>query len=335
MVERSGDEGQFIRLPSGADLNNVRKTGDYSVFNPTNGPSAGSFFVEVHSSPVNGVAHTTQMATNVETGAVYRRTKSGPWDDWTEVGGSGSGGGAYWSLPATALTAPSFIDPALGFQFNLTGVTGQIFRILPGVSGQRISLTSTTDWPSGSAVRMNIGTGQYALRDKYGNVIEGFDIDVNGDCVLLEYRINQVNNGAWHIVSASPAMTILPADPSNAGTRPPYDIHLSYKGTPANSEVVFAYYVARYVFWEDGFDALSGGFALTPPATDQVFSMTYNGSSIGTMTVMAADGYCAFELSAPNYITLSPGGVLRITAPSDVDQTMADIHVTLGGYLNQ
>ncbi len=93
-MDRTCQDALPIPLPDGTNLDGLRRTGYYSVVEPVNGPATGTYYLEVRSGPIDGRAYTLQIATEVETGISYSRGKSGPWDDWREVGSGGGGGPA-------------------------------------------------------------------------------------------------------------------------------------------------------------------------------------------------------------------------------------------------
>lgn len=328
-----------IILEDGYDLDALRRTGEYTATNPTNAPlEEGFFFINVISAPVQGNAYTLQRAHDVTTGTIYTRVRSGTWGEWTSTG-AGPGGGdlpAYWNTAPVAVTAPAIIDPTEGYQFNVTGVADEDFNLGPGVPGQRMSLTLVGGAAS-ARFRADPDTGEFAIRDRFGNFILGFDIDTVGDSVLLEYRLPQANNGGWHIVNAYEFTTIYPVSAGQAGLRPIYDLNFNWIGTVAAEQSIFTYYVTRPILWDDGFNSRSGGFAAVLPATDQVFTITFDNTQIGTMEVSAADGYCQITIDdgGNDYTTLGVGGLLRIVAPEVPDGTMADFAVTLAGYVGE
>ena len=84
------------RLANEFDLNLLMANGLWEVENPTNGPGAGTWFVQVYRSPLTlpDDLEATQLAYNKTTGRPkFRAADNGAWTDWIDaVAGGGSGG---------------------------------------------------------------------------------------------------------------------------------------------------------------------------------------------------------------------------------------------------
>lgn len=74
---------QRIGALTGVDLNNVTEPGIYAVKDPTNGPAAGTYSVEVNVAIDGGTRLMVQRALNMSSGAISTRRYNGTsWTAW-------------------------------------------------------------------------------------------------------------------------------------------------------------------------------------------------------------------------------------------------------------
>ncbi len=128
------------------------------------------------------------------------------------------------------------------------------------------------------------------------------------------------DNTANGLVQATPQFqSLLAADAFDAVAYVP--------GKPGNGATVLLVAFARKVLFPAGL-AGSQAKVLTNPAVAAIFSLSRNGAGIGSISI-AADGTPSFTLAAA--VTFNAGDVLRVTAPSPQDATLADLALTLVG----
>lgn len=119
-----------IRLfPTGYDLNQlIHESGEFEIIDAANGPTAGTFIVDVTRSPRSsaGDAEVVQIAKNKATGAEsYRALDGGTWTTWTTVGG---GATADPYMAAMAIENVNFLNTAQTFLYpGQTGLTNKRF----------------------------------------------------------------------------------------------------------------------------------------------------------------------------------------------------------------
>jgi hypothetical protein len=107
-----------------------------------------------------------------------------------------------------------------------------------------------------------------------------------------------------------------------------YDIPGGATGTPSASQIMLEHVAVRTVTWSAGF-AGSQGFAATAATALTTFTITVNGTTIGTMTFAASATTATFALTGTNSITA--GQVLRVIAPASPDATLANVSFTFLG----
>jgi hypothetical protein len=108
----------------------------------------------------------------------------------------------------------------------------------------------------------------------------------------------------------------------------PYDVGLYAAGKPAASAILMRFVFNRVISTAIN---LAGSVASlgTAPTASAAFSLTKNGSAIGTLNFAAGATSGTFTVAAAqNFVS---GDVLAITAPGTADSTLSDLSVTLNG----
>jgi len=108
----------------------------------------------------------------------------------------------------------------------------------------------------------------------------------------------------------------------------PYDIGLFVPGKPASGATLIRFVFARAISFQVN---LAGSVSLVgaAPAAASVFSISKNGSSIGTLSFAASASYGAFSVANPQSFAI--GDILSIMAPLIADASLADLSITLEG----
>jgi hypothetical protein len=141
---------------------------------------------------------------------------------------------------------------------------------------------------------------------------------------------------------ASPALTGTPTAPTaTSGTNTTqlattafvaaskyYDVSGGAVGTISASQLMVQFISGRTVTFPAGLTG-SVGYASTTPTSSATFTITANGSSVGTMVIAAGSNSATFTASSS--FSLSPGQILTVTAPATADATMATVSFTLLG----
>lgn len=108
-----------------------------------------------------------------------------------------------------------------------------------------------------------------------------------------------------------------------------YSVAFGYTTTPTVSEIMLIHVFAEAVDFSANY-AGSRGSVSTNPAASFVLTLTKNGSAAGTITV-STGGVSTFATPGGTAISFGIGDVLRVTAPSPVDTTIANCAFTLLG----
>lgn len=117
---------------------------------------------------------------------------------------------------------------------------------------------------------------------------------------------------------------------SGAGGSAPYDIGNFFNGQPTSSEVIMRFVAGRTITFAANFvgSQFKAGVAAT---ASSVFTITRNGSNVGTITVGASGTSGTWTSSGGGAVTYVAGDVGTIVAPSSPDATLANLDWTLVG----
>jgi hypothetical protein len=107
-----------------------------------------------------------------------------------------------------------------------------------------------------------------------------------------------------------------------------YDIPGGAAGTLTGSQIILEHIAVRTVTWNTNFGS-SQGYASVAATASTTFSISVNGSQIGTMVFAASANTATFTLTGS--ATINPGQVLTVTGPSSADATLANVTFTLLG----
>lgn len=110
----------------------------------------------------------------------------------------------------------------------------------------------------------------------------------------------------------------------------PYDIAAMKAGMPSSSEVILRFVATRTITFPAGF-AESRGVAGTAATASTTFDVKRDGSNIGSLNYAISAAVATFTLTAP--ASFVAGEVLTIVAPASPDATLADIAITLHGFV--
>lgn len=137
-------------------------------------------------------------------------------------------------------------------------------------------------------------------------------------------------NGGTSTSTAPTTGQVLQATSTTAAawTSQPYDISFYIEGTTTASEVVLYLVAARAFTWPKSL-ASSYAKANTAAKAAATFSISRNGTSIGSFAFAASGTSATFTLS--NAVTFAAGDVIQITAPATPDTTLANIAITFAG----
>lgn len=111
-----------------------------------------------------------------------------------------------------------------------------------------------------------------------------------------------------------------------------YDLATFVDGSPSDSQAVLRFVAPRRILFQDDFEG-SQLDADTAANAESVFTVSVDGSSVGTITV-AASGTTGTFATTGGEVQVEPGEVVEITAPSSADATLADVSITLNGARN-
>jgi hypothetical protein len=114
---------------------------------------------------------------------------------------------------------------------------------------------------------------------------------------------------------------------SGGATSTPYDIFMPVSGQPLASQVVYQAVFVRSVNFGNNF-AGSVAMAGAAPAANAVFSITRNGSQVGTLTLTPSGSY-SFSSLGYAIVTFNAGDVVGLVAPYPQDSLLMDVSVTL------
>lgn len=121
----------------------------------------------------------------------------------------------------------------------------------------------------------------------------------------------------------------VPGAVSTAGVSvPTYDIGMFLQGEYTASQYVILLPLERQVRFAANF-APSQAACGTDPTGTPVFTINQNGTQVGTIT-FATDGTATFSSSGALF---NAGDVLTVVAPSDTDDTLANVGILLSGMI--
>lgn len=109
----------------------------------------------------------------------------------------------------------------------------------------------------------------------------------------------------------------------------PYDIPCAFIGTPPSSQVMLLVTFARAVTFSANFSGSVGSAGTNPTATAS-FTVAKNGTSVGGVSI-STSGVAAFTTTGGSALTFAAGDVLKVTAPSSADATLANVAITFIG----
>jgi hypothetical protein len=104
------------------------------------------------------------------------------------------------------------------------------------------------------------------------------------------------------------------------------------EGAPTASEPVWSMNVPTSITTAQFLANFAGssGHCATNPTASAVYTLTQNGTSIGTCTI-STSGTFSFATVGGTAKTLSGGDLLQVIAPSSVDATLASVNITWFG----
>ena len=128
--------------------------------------------------------------------------------------------------------------------------------------------------------------------------------------------------------------------PSTPPPNPPgvYDCCSTYwvdryvPGQPTGSQLMMYHVLAHTVTFPAGL-ASSQAACVTAPAAETVYSITHDGTEVGTCTFSPGANAGVFAAAAD--FTIDPGGLLGIVAPASPDASQADVTFTIVGNTAQ
>ncbi len=104
---------------------------------------------------------------------------------------------------------------------------------------------------------------------------------------------------------------------------------IAYIGSPGAAAVVYLEKMARAIDFPANFSGSVGTVTTNPTAT-AAFDITKNGTTIGTASI-STSGVFTFTTVSGTAKSLAIGDILKVTAPTPQDSTLADISFTLLG----
>ena len=109
----------------------------------------------------------------------------------------------------------------------------------------------------------------------------------------------------------------------------PYNVSLGFVDNPSSSQAIGIHTFTETVNFLGNFGGSEGTVGVNP-GSSQTYSVTKNGSSIGTI-VIGTTGSVSFTTSGGSPVSFSAGDRLAISAPGSADASLKLIAVTLAG----
>jgi hypothetical protein len=106
-----------------------------------------------------------------------------------------------------------------------------------------------------------------------------------------------------------------------------YDIYIYAQGLPGNSEEIVRLIASRTFFLPVSAPGSVAKLRQAPSGDSVVFTIRKNDVAVGTVTF--ADGSVTGSFTVAGTVTLNPGDILSITAPSGVNVAVRDLSITL------
>jgi hypothetical protein len=116
---------------------------------------------------------------------------------------------------------------------------------------------------------------------------------------------------------------------SFASAYKPYDVITTYIGAPPGSQVITLVTFARVCNFAANF-ANSVGSCGTNPTATATLTIAKNGSSVGSISI-STGGVFTFTSSGGAPVQFGVGDILRVTAQTSADATLANVSVSLAG----
>lgn len=113
-----------------------------------------------------------------------------------------------------------------------------------------------------------------------------------------------------------------------AGSTVPYDIGVSITGLPDDNVEVMKFVAVRTIDFADDFGGSRGHVGVNPTATS-IFSVSKNGSAIGTISI-STSGVFTFVTTGAG-VNLVAGDRIAIQSPTPQDATLANVAIILFG----
>lgn len=257
----------------------------------------------------------------------------------------------YAPLASPALTGtPSAPTATAGTNTTQVATTAFVASAVtaaaPNLSGYApLASPALTGTPTAPTATAGTSTTQLATTAFVASAVNS---GVSGSVVSFNTRTGAVTltaadvTGVGGALLASPALTGTPTAPTAAqGTNTTqlattafvqaakyYDVVGGAIGPVIASQLMVQFVSGRTVTFPAGLTN-SQGYALTAPTASATFTITANGTAVGTM-VFAAGSHTA-TFTASSSFGLTAGQILTITAPSSADTTMATVSFTLLG----
>lgn len=112
-----------------------------------------------------------------------------------------------------------------------------------------------------------------------------------------------------------------------------YDLAVTVSGAPADAAIVMRFIAPRQFTIPEDF-AGSLGSSGTAATASSVFTVKRDATTEGTITFAASGSTGTFAQSTSGDMVIAKGEVVSIEAPGTADATLADISLTLRGFLS-
>ena len=231
----------------------------------------------------------------------------------------------------------------------VNGSSGQVFAVASGSSAyEAVNFTQLTNgtfspsFASGSFTQPVSGVAatqsyQFATLGQLTNATTGFAqlaVDntftasqtIDGALSVSGIVTAASGTGSNDLVTYSQLQTEL-----SAGTGVPYDVAGGAAGTLSASQVLMNFFSPRNVDFPANFAGSYGG-ATASGSTATTFSISVNGSIIGTATI-AASGYAMTFSTSGNAISIAPGDTFNVAVSGTPATSLANVSFTFAGAI--
>lgn len=236
-------------------------------------------------------------------------------------------GKAVQARSGATLTLPA-VNPPAGSKLVLYG-EGQFY--VASNSGQFLYSPVIGAINTNGPITINVSDGGWIEITAGGN---GGEYDITGGSLLVFQNTSPSFKNSPQIpeATAGGGATNLTQVQNLIISNTPYDIVGGFSGSGTSNQIVLLLPVVRSLTFPNALAGSVGiaGTAFTAAAT---YTITVNGTTVGTIAFAASGTVPTFTTSSTSGFTAAPGDTIEVTGPATADSSGANVTFTLMGGL--